>query len=95
MYAAGLVEEARGLLERYAPDLPAMRTIGYAEAARVVSGEWDLPTAIERTKIATHRLIRMQAAWFRADDPRIQWLPGGDLEAVGDAVEAAATALVR
>jgi tRNA dimethylallyltransferase len=95
MYAAGLVEETRALLTRYPADLPALRTIGYAEAARVVSGEWDLATAVARTKIATHRLIRMQAAWFRADDPRIQWLPGDDLEAVADAVEAAAAALVR
>jgi tRNA dimethylallyltransferase len=95
MYAAGLVEEMRGLLDHYSADLPAMRTIGYAEAARVVSGEWDLPAAIERTKIATHRLIRMQAAWFRPDDPRIVWLPGADIEAVAGAVEGAAAALVR
>ena len=53
-----------------------------------MSGEWDLPTAIERTKIATHRLIRMQATWFRRDDPRIRWVPGGDLDAVAAAVEA-------
>lgn len=95
MYAGGLVEETRALLERYPADLPAMRTIGYAEAARVVTGEWDLPTAIERTKIATHRLIRMQAAWFRSDDPRIEWVPGHDVEAVAGAVETAAAALVR
>ncbi|MFA7296178.1 MAG: tRNA (adenosine(37)-N6)-dimethylallyltransferase MiaA [Dehalococcoidia bacterium] len=88
MYAAGLVEETRGLLARYDSALPAFHTIGYAEAARVVSGEWDLPTAIERTKIATHRLIRMQATWFRGDDPRIRWVPGGDLDAVVGAVEA-------
>jgi tRNA dimethylallyltransferase len=95
MYASGLVEETRGLLERYDRDLPSMRTIGYAEAARVVSGEWDVPTAIERTKIATHRLIRMQAAWFKPDDPRIEWVSGDDLDAVVAAVEAAAGARVR
>jgi tRNA dimethylallyltransferase len=95
MYASGLVEETRGLLARYERDLPAMRTIGYAEAARVVSGEWDLATAVERTKIATHRLIRMQAAWFHKDDARIEWVPGDDLEAVVGAVETAAAARVR
>jgi tRNA dimethylallyltransferase len=95
MYASGLLEETRELLERYHRDLPAMRTIGYAEAARVLSGEWDLATAIARTKIATHRLIRMQAAWFRADDPRIEWRPGDDLDAVVRSVEAAAGARVR
>jgi tRNA dimethylallyltransferase len=95
MYADGLVEETRGLLERYPGDLPAFQTIGYAEAARVVSGEWDVETAVERTKIATHRLIRMQAAWFRHDDARIEWMDGADIEAVMAAVEAAARPRVR
>lgn len=90
MYAAGLVEETRGLIERFDPMLPAFHTIGYAQAARVVSGEWRLATAIERTKIATHRLIRMQATWFRRDDPRIHWVPGDDPAAIVAAVEAAA-----
>ena len=92
MYAGGLVEETRSLIQRYGPDLPILRTMGYAEAARVLSGEWALPTAVERTKIATHRLIRMQAAWFRADDPRIQWVPGADVDAV---VAAAVSAVAR
>ena len=89
MYAAGLVQETRGLLARYPASLPVLQTIGYAEAVRHLRGEWDLATAIKRTKIATHRLIRMQAAWFRTDDPRIEWVPGHDLDAVVRAVEAA------
>ncbi len=90
MYACGLVEETRDLLERYSADLPAFQSIGYAEAAQVVRGEWSLAEAIERTKIETHRLIRMQATWFRNDDPRIAWVDGANLEAVVGAVEAAA-----
>lgn len=82
MYEAGLVDEARGLLTRYGPDLPALRTIGYAEAARVVVGEWTVAQAIRQTQIETHRLIRMQAAWFHPDDPRIEWVPAADPEAV-------------
>jgi tRNA dimethylallyltransferase len=95
MYADGLVEEMRGLLERYPGDVPAFQSIGYAEAAHVVRGEWDLETAMERTKIATHRLIRMQASWFRRDDPRIAWVDVADIEAVVAAVEAAARPRVR
>jgi len=95
MYAAGLVEETRGLLERYPAGLPAFQSIGYAEAARVIRGEWTLDEALARTKIETHRLIRMQAAWFRRDDPRIEWVPGADLDAVVRAVEAAAHPRVR
>jgi hypothetical protein len=25
-----------------------------------------------------HRLARMQATWFRRDDPRIRWIKGGE-----------------
>jgi len=95
MYAAGLVEETRALLDRYAPDLPALSSIGHAEAARVVRGEWTIEEAIARTKIETHRLIRMQATWFRRDDDRITWLEGSDLEATVEAVEAALPAPLR
>lgn len=95
MYEAGLVAETCALLERYPRELPAFDSIGYAEAAGVVRGELDLASAIERTKIATHRLIRMQATWFRRDDPRIEWVPGADLDAVVAAVEAAASPRVR
>ncbi|MBM4416076.1 MAG: hypothetical protein FJ035_07505, partial [Chloroflexi bacterium] len=89
MYAAGLVEEARGLLARYPAELPALRSIGYAEAARAVGGEWDMATAVACTRIATHRLIRMQHAWFAPADPRIAWWPGADLEGLAAAIERA------
>ncbi len=89
MYAAGLVDETRGLLARYPADLPALRSIGYAEAAGVVAGEWDEATAAARTRIATHRLIRMQHAWFPPADPRIDWRPGADRDGLAAAVEAA------
>ena len=89
MYAAGLVEETRGLLERFDGGLPTFRTIGYAEAARVTSGEWSVDEAVARTKTETHRLIRMQATLFRRDDERIEWVPGDDLEAAVRAVETA------
>jgi tRNA dimethylallyltransferase len=95
MYAAGLIEETRALIERYGPALPALSTIGYAEAARVVLGEWDAATALARTKIETHRLIRMQATWFRRDDARIEWHPGGDLAGLAAAVEGAFAAASR
>ncbi|MEZ4554801.1 MAG: tRNA (adenosine(37)-N6)-dimethylallyltransferase MiaA [Dehalococcoidia bacterium] len=94
MYASGLLEETRALLDRYPPDLPAFQSIGYAEAARVLRAGWDLVTAIERTRIETHRLIRMQATWFRADDPRIRWVDGARVDDVVRAVEEAAASRV-
>ena len=50
MYAAGLVEETRDLIARYGSDFDALRSIGYDEAARVVAGDWDVATALERTR---------------------------------------------
>jgi tRNA dimethylallyltransferase len=95
MYAAGLVEETRALIECYGDSFPALSSIGYAEAAQVVAGEWDVETAIARTQTETHRLLRLQARWFRDDDERIQWIDGAGLGDVVAAVEAAAHAPVR
>lgn len=87
MYAAGLVGETRALIEQYGADFDALRAIGYAEAARVVAGEWDEPLALARTKRNTHRLIRKQHTWFRPQDRRIAWVDGRDTEAIVAAVE--------
>ena len=95
MYVAGLVEETRALIERYGDGFPALDSIGYAEAAQVVAGEWDVEAAIPRTQTETHRLLRMQARWFRDDDARIQWIDGANLGDVVAAVEAGAHAPVR
>ena len=94
MFEAGLVEEARALAGRYGRGFPALSSIGYREALGVIDGTLSEAEAIRQTQIATHRLIRMQAAWFRLDDPRIEWVPGDDLEAAVAAVERAARAPV-
>ncbi len=73
MVRAGLVEEVRQL---YAagldPDLPALRSPGYAEIGDHVRGRCDLPTAIARMAQATRRLAKRQLTWFRGD-PQIVW----------------------
>lgn len=94
MFEAGLVEEARLLTERYGRGFPAFSSIGYREALGVIDGRLSEAEAVHQTQIATHRLIRMQAAWFRLDDPRIEWVPGDDIEAAVAAVERAARAPV-
>ena len=95
MYTAGLVEETRGLVKRYGDRFDALRSMGYAEALKVLDGSWSETEALARTKTQTHRLIRMQATWFRADDERIRWVDANEREAVLAAVEGAATAPVR
>jgi tRNA dimethylallyltransferase len=95
MYTAGLVEETRTLVDRYGDTFDALRSIGYAEALRVLDGSWSEAEALARTKTQTHRLIRMQATWFRSDDERIDWQDAQNHEAVLTAIEGVATAPVR
>jgi len=79
MFSGGLVEEVQSLLESgLPPAAPALSSIGYAEAVKFLSGELSLDEAKERTKIATHRLIRSQDQWFRRDDKRITWVQDAD-----------------
>ncbi len=75
MFAAGFVDEVRGLMGRgVAPDAPAMSSIGYREIVRHLQGEISVEEANELTKRATRRLARRQRQWFRPDDPRITWV---------------------
>jgi len=95
MYRAGLVEETRSLMERFGDSFDALRSMGYAEAAALLRGDLTAQLALERTKTATHRLIRQQGNWFHRDDPRIEWIDGDDEAAAVAAVVAAALSTVR
>lgn len=75
MIERGLVEEVKGLINKgYNLDLPAMSGIGYRQIGQYLKGELTLEDAIERTKFATHRIVRQQYTWFRLDDDRIHWI---------------------
>ena len=53
MYAAGLIDETRDLLERFPREARPFGTIGYREAAAVVAGEMTTEAAIAETKRRT------------------------------------------
>ena len=79
MMISGLIEDARRLLARgYSRELSSMSGIGYKEACAHLAGEMTLAEAEARIKTETHRLVRHQNAWFKADDPRIRWLDAGE-----------------
>lgn len=64
MYASGLLEEARGLMElNLSPT--ALAGIGYAEAFAVLRGEISEADAKEKTVIRTRQLAKRQMTWFR------------------------------
>jgi tRNA dimethylallyltransferase len=66
MFAAGLVDEVRGLLARYDQLSPtAMQAVGYREVIDHVWGASDLATTRERVLVRTRRFARHQETWFR------------------------------
>ncbi|WP_226363935.1 tRNA (adenosine(37)-N6)-dimethylallyltransferase MiaA [Pseudonocardia abyssalis] len=68
MFAAGIVEEARGLV-RLRDGLTASRALGYQQI--LAGGE--MTTAAADTVRATRRFVRRQRSWFRRDR-RVHWL---------------------
>jgi tRNA dimethylallyltransferase len=75
MWAAGLVDEVRGLVDRGLREgRTASRALGYAQVLRMLDGELAEEAALEETQRATRRFARRQDTWFRRD-PRVVWLP--------------------
>jgi tRNA dimethylallyltransferase len=72
-FAAGLVDEARALRERFDPALPAFSAIGYCEAWDVTDGSATVDEAIERDAQRNRAFARRQRTWFRSE-PDIGWL---------------------
>jgi tRNA dimethylallyltransferase len=85
MFAAGFVDEVRGLVERGSGSwLTSTQAIGYSEVARHLEGRLSLEEAWEGTVRRTKNLARRQIAWFRRD-PRVRWFDAG----IGGAAEVA------
>jgi tRNA dimethylallyltransferase len=95
MFRAGLVEEVMTLYHRDPPISPQARdAVGYAELIEYFEGRWDLPVAMEKVKVNTRRLAKMQRTWFRRM-PHIGWIdiPDGHspeefIVSIGDKIEA-------
>jgi tRNA dimethylallyltransferase len=68
MLAAGLVDELRGLRERYPlrPELPAMRCVGYRQAWEFIDGIIDATQLRDKGIAATRQLAKRQLTWLRA-----------------------------
>ncbi len=89
MIDAGLAQETERLLAAgYAPNLPALSSLGYREMGEHLRGELTLDEAIERIGIETNRFVRHQSTWFRRMEG-VRWFAWNrpDVEAVGQLVE--------
>ncbi|NJK39363.1 MAG: tRNA (adenosine(37)-N6)-dimethylallyltransferase MiaA [Oscillatoriales cyanobacterium RM2_1_1] len=73
MVNSGFVQEVATLRQKYGPDLPLLKTLGYGEMQHYLAGEIDLKTAIDLTVLHTCQFAKRQRTWFRAD-PTIHWL---------------------
>ncbi len=78
-FAAGLLDEARALRERFDPGRPAFSAIGYREAWSVLDGESTLEEAIAADAQRNRAFARRQRTWFRSE-PDIAWLDPSQVE---------------
>lgn len=84
MIGLGLVNEVRGLKEKYGCDIPAMSGIGYRQICKFLDGEVKLKDAIEEVKKDTRHYAKRQMTWFGRDE-RIEWV--GDTKDAVDLVQ--------
>ena len=70
MLAAGFEAEVQRLLDRgdLAPDLPALRSVGYRQMVGYLLGEHDFPTMTHRAVQATVQYAKRQMTWLRAEN---------------------------
>lgn len=66
MFERGLIDEVRGLLDRFGQlGHTASQAVGYQEVIAHLAGTMDLQQTIERVKVRTRRFARHQETWFR------------------------------
>ena len=87
LFEHGLIEEVRSLwAQGYGPELPAMRSIGYLEAASVLRGERSVAEATRDLNRSTERLAKRQRTWFRAEADGVWASPDRDREGILEGV---------
>ena len=78
MFADGLVEETRRLIERFGPDCRPFTSLGYRQASEVLAGTLSEAEAILEAKQGHRNYAKRQLTWFRADAQQhaTHWLEG-------------------
>ena len=84
MFAEGLVEETRGLVERFGMQRP-FTSLGYAEALGVLEGRLTLAEAVGRAQQGHRNYAKRQGTWFRREKDLL-WLEGFGEGVVGEAL---------
>jgi tRNA dimethylallyltransferase len=75
-FAAGLVDEVRGLLQKGVPaDSNALGAHGYRRVVEYLRGMRDLESALEQTKLDVRHYSKRQLTWLRRE-PGVEWVEG-------------------
>ncbi len=75
MFARGLVEETRDLLQKYGEAATPLKSLGYKQAVQAIRGELNMQAAIEAAQQAHRNYAKRQMTWFRRE-PDVVWLAG-------------------
>jgi tRNA dimethylallyltransferase len=75
MFAAGLVEETKALLEKYGPGAWPLSALGYRQAVQFLRGEVSREQAVAAAQQAHRNYAKRQMTWFRRE-AEVQWLKG-------------------
>lgn len=79
-----LLEEVRGLAGFR--DLPALKTVGYAEIFDYLDGRIDLPTAVDKIKQNSRRYAKRQLTWFKKNE-ETKWFEPNQLPEILDYIK--------
>jgi len=71
MMAQGFMDEALRVYPLR--HLNSLNTVGYKELFNVISGEWQLPMAVERIKKNTRVYAKKQMTWYKKDN-EVNWI---------------------
>jgi tRNA dimethylallyltransferase len=74
IFAAGLVEETRGLFERYGT-VKALDSLGYRQGLAVLAGTLSVAAAVEAAQQGHRNYAKRQLTWFRRE-PEVHWIVG-------------------
>ena len=72
MFAAGLVEETRGLLDRFGR-VKSLDSLGYRQALAVIDGMVSPEAAVAAAQQGHRNYAKRQLTWFRRE-PDVHWI---------------------
>lgn len=75
MFATGLVEETKALLERHGAAPSPLASLGYRQTVQFLRGELTREQALQAAQQAHRNYAKRQLTWFRRE-PEVTWLKG-------------------